>query len=445
LVPDIVKWVANLAKSPKKKKSNVEDVIEAETSKGVDETTKTAEADVVSPEDVAPAKDVVSEAKGDDAATSTKDSDVASTDEVADKANVEEKAVDDIEVKDSETVDAEVIEEIDAEVVEEIAPEPAVVPAEAKEGSGFFPLLFGGVIAGGIGFGIATFLQPEDNSAQLTELLNSQAEQAEQISDLQAQLENLPTPDVSDQITTGLGDLPDQITEIQDRLQVVERQPNADGTLSETALAAYQAELDALRSELNEQQNAVMSAASQAGADLAAARAEAERLEQEALAAAEAAVARAAINRIATAVDTGAPFADALGDLDTSDVPAAFVDAAETGVTTSADLKDDFPAAARAALATARSEGESDDAGGLSGFLLSQFNVRSTSPQEGSSPDAILSRAEAAVKEDRVADALAEIEALPEVARAEITEWTARAQERADVLDAIAILSETYQ
>ena len=426
-----------MAKSPKKKKSKAEDVIEAEASKGVDEASKTAEADVVPAEDVAPAKDAASETKDDDAATSTKETDVASTDEVADKANVEEKAVEDVEVKDSETVDAE--------VVEEISPEPAVVPAEAKEGSGFFPLLLGGVIAGGIGFGIATFLQPEDNSAQMTELLNSQAEQAEQISDLQAQLENLPTPDVSDQIATGLGDLPDQITEIQDRLQVVERQPNADGTLSETALAAYQAELDALRAELDEQQSAVMSAASQAGADLAAARAEAERLEQEALAAAEAAVARAAINRIATAVDTGAPFADALGDLDTSDVPVAFMDAAETGVTTSADLKDDFPAAARAALATARSEGESDDAGGLSGFLLSQFNVRSTSPQEGSSPDAILSRAEAAVKEDRVADALAEIEALPEVARAEITEWTARAQERADVLDAIAILSETYQ
>ena len=429
--------MANLAKSPKKKKSKAEDVIEAEASKGVDEASKTVEADVVPAEDVAPAKDAASETKDDDAATSTKETDVASTDEVADKANVEEKAVEDVEVKDSETVDAE--------VVEEISPEPAVVPAEAKEGSGFFPLLLGGVIAGGIGFGIATFLQPEDNSAQMTELLNSQAEQAEQISDLQAQLENLPTPDVSDQIATGLGDLPDQITEIQDRLQVVERQPNADGTLSETALAAYQAELDALRAELDEQQSAVMSAASQAGADLAAARAEAERLEQEALAAAEAAVARAAINRIATAVDTGAPFADALGDLDTSDVPVAFMDAAETGVTTSADLKDDFPAAARAALATARSEGESDDAGGLSGFLLSQFNIRSSSPQEGSSPDAILSRAEAAVKEDRVADALAEIEALPEVARAEITEWTARAQERADVLDAIAILSETYQ
>ncbi|MFB1024955.1 MAG: hypothetical protein QMC33_06380, partial [Octadecabacter sp.] len=68
----------------------------------------------------------------------------------------------------------------------------------------------------------------------------------------------------------------------------------------------------------------------------------------------------------------------------------------------------------------------------------------SSSPQEGAGPDAVLSRAEAAIKAGRVADALAELEALPEVARAEMTDWTARATQRADVLDAIATLSETY-
>ena len=104
-----------------------------------------------------------------------------------------------------------------------------------------------------------------------------------------------------------------------------------------------------------------------------------------------------------------------------------------------------FPDAARAALATARAEGLSDDAAGLGGFLRSQFDVRSTTPQEGAGPDAVLSRAEAAVKEGRVADALAELEALPEVARAEMTDWMGQAQSRADVLDAIATLTETYQ
>lgn len=187
-----------------------------------------------------------------------------------------------------------------------------------------------------------------------------------------------------------------------------------------------------------------MSAAAQAEADLAAARAEAERLEQEAMASAQTAASRAALNRVSTAVETGAPFADALVDLGDANLPAALTAAAETGVATTAELTQAFPAAARAALATARAEGVSGESGGLGGFLRNQFDVRSTAPQEGAGPDAVLSRAEAAMKEGRVADALAEIAALPEVARAEMTDWTAQATERADVLDAIATLSETY-
>ncbi len=342
----------------------------------------------------------------------------------------------------------ESVEDIVDEAPVEVDVEPVAEPAQAASG-GFFPLLLGGLAAGGIGYAVATYFQADDGTAGLPAIVE---EQAALIADLQSRLDNLPAPDttaieaqvsdVSDKVTGGLEDVATQLTDIQERLEQVERQPNADGTLSETALAAYQAELDALRGELNEQQSAVMTAASQAEADLAAAREEAERLEQEALAAAEAAEARAAINRIATAVDTGAPFSDALGGLD---VPDVLVAAAETGVATSAQLTDDFPAAARAALSTARAEGLTDDTGGIGGFLRSQLDVRSSTPQEGPGTDAILSRAEAAVKEDRVADALAEIEALPEVVRAEITDWTAQAQERADVLDAIAALSETYQ
>lgn len=316
-----------------------------------------------------------------------------------------------------------------------------------SKGAGFLTMLLGGVAAGGIGYFIADYTRAEDPTAQINA-------QAEQIADLQDRLENLPVTDLSgletqisdvaSTLETTTGAIGEQIAAIDVRLTTVERQPNADGTLSETALAAYQQELDDLRAELDAQQSAVMTAASQAEQDLAAARAEAERLEQEALAAAEAAQARAAINRIAAAVETGAPFADALSDLD-ADIPAALSDAADTGVATTASLVDAFPAAARSALSVARSEGMSDDAGGLGGFLRSQFDVRSTSPQEGSGPDAVLSRAEAAVKEGRVADALAELDALPEVVRADLTDWTSRAQERADVLSAISTLSETYQ
>lgn len=335
--------------------------------------------------------------------------------------------------------------------------EPSVAPIEPKSSSGgFFPLLLGGVAAGAIGYGIATYYPM--NSGATDEALAQVAAQAERIEALEAMIESTPSTDLSGieaqivdlgeatatQISDLNGVVSGQISEIDARLLEVEKRPGADGTLSDTALAAYQRELEELRAELDAQQASVLSAAAQAEADLAAARAEAEQLEQQAVAAAEAAAARAALNRIAASVETGASFADALADLGASDVPAALSAAANEGVATSAQLVSDFPEAARAALATARAEGVSDDASGLGGFLRSQFDVRSTAPREGAGPDAVLSRAEAAVKDGRISDALAEIEALPEVARAELTDWTARATMRADVLDAIASLSETY-
>jgi hypothetical protein len=178
--------------------------------------------------------------------------------------------------------------------------------------------------------------------------------------------------------------------------------------------------------------------------NLAAVRAEAAELEKDSIATAQAASVRAALNRLATAVETGAPFGDALSDIGALDLPLALMDVAENGVATTAQLTEAFPTAARSALSTARAEGVSDDAVGLGGFLRSQFELRSTSPQDGAGPDAILSRAEAAIKEGRVADALAELKALPEVSRAEMTDWTARATQRANALDALVTLSETY-
>ena len=383
-----------------------------------------------------------------------------SADEVI-EASVESDTVDDVpddedgldlaSGDDHSDLDMEVIEDPVQPLVENL-PEPVV----EEKSSGFVPMLAGGVIAAALGYGAATVFPIWNGSSDDTAA--ALAEQSAQIAALEDQIANIPAPDLSavqsriDDLTERTGDqidnvaqsLSEQISNFDGRLTELEKQPNADGTLSDTALAAYQDELDALRAELTAQQGSVMSAAAQAEADLAAARAEAEALEKEALAAAEAAAARAALNRVATAVETGAPFASALSDLDAASLPNALTAAAEAGVATTAQLTEDFPAAARAALATARSEGVSDDAGGIGGFLRSQFDVRSTTPQEGAGPDAVLSRAEAAVKEGRISDALAELEALPEVARAELTDWTARATERADVLNAIATLSETY-
>lgn len=380
--------------------------------------------------------------------TSTEDSVSVLTDNEVAHAEANDIAYTDVDsVEDGMNPDMEVVG--DPEPQTDPAPETNAQQTQSA-GAGFLPLLLGGVVAGAIGYGVATYFPMNDGSVDVSVQMQAQADQ---LAALEAKLADIPAVDLSgveaqiasvgDQAAALSGAIYTNFADLDARLTEVEKRPGADGTLSDTALAAYQRELEQLRADLEIQQATVMSAAAQAETDLAAARAEAEALEQEALASAEAAASRAALNRVSTAIETGAPFADALGDLG-GDLPAALSSAAENGVATTAELTSDFPAAARAALATARAEGVSDESGGLGGFLRNQFDVRSTAPQEGSSPDAVLSRAEAAIKEGRVADALAEIEALPEVARAEMTDWTAQATERADVLDAVATLSETY-
>ncbi|NBR91063.1 MAG: hypothetical protein EBS68_14355, partial [Rhodobacteraceae bacterium] len=66
--------------------------------------------------------------------------------------------------------------------------------------------------------------------------------------------------------------------------------------------------------------------------------------------------------------------------------------------------------------------------------------ARSLAPKEGSDADAVLSRVEAALRDGRMNDALAEVETLPEVARVEMTGWLQLATERATALSALDAL-----
>ena len=69
--------------------------------------------------------------------------------------------------------------------------------------------------------------------------------------------------------------------------------------------------------------------------------------------------------------------------------------------------------------------------------------MRSVTPREGTDPDAVLSRAEAAVGEGRLSDSMAEIGALPEVVRAEMAGWMALAEGRVAAVSALQTLSES--
>ena len=109
-----------------------------------------------------------------------------------------------------------------------------------------------------------------------------------------------------------------------------------------------------------------------------------------------------------------------------------------------AALQAAYPDAARAALASARRSGEAGENNtGLTAFLRSQFDIRSVTPSDGDSVDAILSRGEAALRQGQLKDAIGLIETLPDSARAEMAGWAAQAKTRADALAAIETLSTT--
>ena len=313
------------------------------------------------------------------------------------------------------------------------APKPPEAPkaTQAKQGAGFFPLALGGLLAGVIGFAVASLTAP----AADTTLADQLAAQSSQINVLEQRLAAVPDVDLSG-IEAAQGNLSAQLSDLASRIAALEERP-VGTVISNAAGEGVTDEMDALRAQIEEMTNAAQT-------ELAEARAQAASIEENAAAAARNAAARAALARIQTSLESGAPIGAALGDLEEAtgeSAPDALL-SVQDGVPTLASLQDQFPDIARAALATARSEGVSgEEATGFGAFLRNQFDVRSTTPQEGDSADAVLSRAEAAVRSGRLSDALAEISALPEVARAEMTDWLGQAEARADAIAAVDMLS----
>lgn len=318
------------------------------------------------------------------------------------------------------------------------APETTAPPAQqviVRKG-GFFPLLLGGVAAAAIGFGAARYVLPEGwpwPGAADDALTQDVAAQGARIDDLSATVSAIDVTPIEDRIT-GLGSAVDTLSgrldEITTRLTELEQRPVAqgDGGGDTTALAA----------ELRDLQSSVAAQRDELDAMLADAR----NQEQQAQETAQQTLARAALTRIQTALDSGSDFSDALNDLrDTgTDVPGPLSDAAD-GVPTLTALQTEFPDAARRTLTVSRKAG--GEASGLGGFLRTQLGVRSLEPQEGDGPDAVLSRAESAVRDGRLADALSEIGALPPEGQAEMSDWAARAETRQNAVAAADELAQS--
>ncbi|WP_054301995.1 COG4223 family protein [Gemmobacter sp. LW-1] len=303
--------------------------------------------------------------------------------------------------------------------------EPAPVAAESPPAKGggfgrFVGLTFGGVVAAGLGFGLATFGAREGWPLVTPPQAGVEAMQQE-ITSLRAQLETATALagriEVLEQRPAPVADL----APLENRLTKLESQ--GDGG---AALAALQAQVADLAAKV----------AAQAG-DAGRIAEEIQSQVQERLDAAEAetvqlraaAERRAALLEVETALKSGSGLSAAVSRAEAAGVtpPAALKEFAASPVTLTS-LQDTFADAARAAIsADAGTTAEAGLGERMASFLVSQTGARSLEPREGDDTDAVLSRAEAALRQGDVAAARGLVGQLPEAAQTAMAGWSAEA------------------
>ncbi len=361
----------------------------------------------------------------------------------------------------ADSVGAEATESVeDAVLVEEMPDSPKQVSVAKEQPpmqrTGFGPLLLGGAVAGVIGFGIAQYLGtnswpfPKDTSTtdRLNEQVMAQKIQMDALETRIAELIQASENAVGADVTDGLaarqeaGEQADRefaelLAALDLRLGDVENRPIPDVGATAQAVATYERELAAMRLMFEQELQRVEAA-------------QAEAIEAQGVVAvrAESVAEAAAMAQIKNALDDGTPFADALAELGALgvEIPEQLSAVAGGGVASLARLQDDFPGAARAALNAAnQAEADAGTTSGLTAFLRSQLGARSLQPKDGDSADAVLSRAEAALRNANISGALAELEAISVVAQAPLAEWVNTAKIRQNTVDAITALAETIK
>jgi hypothetical protein len=316
-------------------------------------------------------------------------------------------------------------------------PPPLSEPRVVTRRGSILPPLLGGAIAAIGGFALAHFdvlgLRPAQDPAELTALSQQVTELQTRIGGLDklggdlaaindrlTQLESAPAPAAPDL---------SRLDDLDQRLAAIEAMPS-DGAASSAAVTAKLAELErriaeapqGASPELQQQLDAALARLDEAEAT-ATARAE------EAAAATAAADRTRALDALAAKLSQGEPFAAELQSANDPALTEVLSPFAEAGVPTLAELQAAFPDAARAALRTARDTSTETGWGDrFLDFLASQSGARPLTPLEGDTPEAILSRADFALSEGRVADAVAELQPLDPAVKAPLDPWLTEAQ-----------------
>lgn len=413
----------------------------------------------------------------------------AETDE-SDPASEQAEAAARSEQSETAPGDSAAAGDVSGQTAESAAPPPPVTPEHRPRPlRQFLALVLGGLLAAAIGFAAAWYMErsgwpfaAQDDLAalrgdlaqnseriaamdsQIAELRDSVAANADALDEareigaevgaLQGEIETLGAglDEARDSLRGELDAQGARIGDLAARIDTVERMPIDASEAAEAAVEAYRRELAELREQIDATATRAETAISEAESARAAAQERAEQAErlveaqQEAAREAQrAARADSTLRLIRDAIEAGAPYSAALDDLDQMGIapPEPLAAHAETGVPGRVALEEAFPLAARDALGAARRELAEDDALGerVMAFLRTQLGMRSLSPREGDDADAILSRAEAALRAGDLSTALSEIDTLPEVARAHMEDWTDRAAIRQSAEDALRDLA----
>ena len=318
------------------------------------------------------------------------------------------------------------------------------IEAPTYRRAGFLPLALGGAVASALGFAGGFYLAR--SSPQLLGIAATPgveqrlSDHDNRLTDLAGALASRPMAAADPAATealgaelqagkAGLGQLQQQqdasaaqIAALTERLKALESAPIGAGTVTAAQIAA---------------------ANEDAAKRIKAAEEEALRIQTEAEKALRLAALQAAVGELQVAFESGAPLDAALVTLSAAGMtmPAALAAQAQ-GVPTAAALREGFAPAARDALVVSlaeTAEGSLWDRMGT--FLRGQTGARSLTPRAGADPDAVLSRAEAALDAGDLVAALSEIATLPEVGRTRMAEWTGLAARRQAAGAAIAAVA----
>ena len=384
----------------------------------------------------------------------------------------------------AETATADSAPENDTEVSQADAvsqPDEAPAPAKSGRSAGFLALLAGGAIAAGIGYGVALWTMPApppDPSAKMQAMqveidqlrqqlgqLTQKAAAADPVQ-LKAELSDLKTAIDSKtaQLQTRLASTQKQLESAvaalaAERKRMADALESTGGKLSGTAgemVARYGAEIEALKAQISAQMKAntdlssrLDSVAKAATEQLQAAQQKAADMANSAVSTVKNADVSMAVTRLQAALDTGRSYAALLVEIARDaavSVPPALQEPAVQGVTPLLRLQQDFPEAARAGLkASIRADAGPGIADKLIAFVKAQIGARSLEPLPGDSPDALLSRAQAALSNGDLAAAVELVRKLPKEGQQAMAPWLEAAETRLAAYNALKEFSKTLK